>query len=366
MAGDFLYFTARSPTTVLAGRLVAGVGMGGGSSIYTMLAWTSHERDRTSSLSLAVATRNVGIVLGPALNLFLYHLNFDLGPYRVYGHNASGFLMSILWTLNFFMVIIMYFDPSRDTIAALDEETKPLTGSKNYGVQNGCHSNGTYRPLTIQEKGWNGFYETVKHYVREEIVALLAVQLFLFFNQCALEGFIPPFTKDHFGWDVFEISLFFCGAAFTILVVFLLLHYFKTTVADRAVVLAGLLINICGTGILLGFLPRMTSDYEVTKNVAIFVLGSGLNMLGYPCVLLASTGLLSKLTAMSHQGRTQGIRRVVSNTGMIMGPLWSGALMDSLYIMLSVMVALWLLVALMQGVSFKTLRDPGAARRVVE
>ena len=354
VGGDVLYFIAQSPNIVLAGRLVAGVGMGGGSSIYTMLAWTSHEKDRTSSFSLALAMRNIGIVLGPALNLFLYHIDFYLGPYHIYCNNASGFLMSILWTLTFFMMAFMYRDPS--PVPTDDkEESKPLT-SENYGVHKGYS---TPMCLTIQKKYCNGFCRTVGHYLREEIVVLLAIQLFQFFNQLSLESFIPPFTKDQFGWDGFDASLLFCGASVTTVLVFLvLIKCLKDKVADRSIIAAGLLINICGTGILLGFLPRMTPNDEILQNVAIFVLGCGLNMVGYPCVLLASAGLLSKLTAMSYQGRTQGVRRVVTNVGMIMGPLWSGALMDTLYIMLPVMFALWLLVALMQGMSFKRLQDP--------
>lgn len=371
---------------VLGGRLLAGVGMGGGSSIYTMLAWRSSEKDRTFAFSAAVAMRNIGVVLGPALNLFLVLIDIHVGPYHVHTNNACGFFMSILWTVNVLMVLCMYFDPPASSKAQNTTERK-MPHSPNLVVQVCCHLNypaatdvssrsdnketkplinqrhiqdsyGVHKSQTLDEKYSNGFRGFVGQYLREEIVVLFAVQFVQFFNQCAVETFIPPFGKDQFCWSVFDSSLLFAAASVTTVVVFLTMRCLKDRVPDRSIIVAGLLFNILGVAVLLGFLPRMVPNVDVTTNTAIFVLGCGLNIVGYPCVLMASAGLLSKLTAMSYQGRTQGLRRVITNIGMIMGPLWSGALMDHLYIMLSVMMALLLLVSLLHGLSFKSLREP--------
>ena len=383
VAGDVLYFIASSPEMVLGGRFLSGVGMGGGSVIYAMLAWTSSENDRTSSFSLAIALRNIGIVVGPGLNILLLHIDFHLGPYHIHLNNVAGFLMASLWTFNLLLMPCFYFDPQvrrpdgrnvkkecpdlpringkvtctipRGSSASSDDEREPLI-SESSDIQY------RYKVKTsdsMQKDVSSLFYAFADQYLRDEIVVLLAIQFVQFFNQCGLESLVPPFAKDTFGWTIFHSSLLFMAASIVTVAVYVILMCIKSRVSDRSIVIIGLLLDICGVALLVAFVPRMKPHHNVGVNTIIFVIGFGLAMTGFPAVLIATAGLLSKLTSMSWQGRTQGVRRVVTNIGMIMGPLWSGSLMDNLYIMLAAMLALLLYVSVLGGLSSKRLYEGG-------
>ena len=391
IGGNVMYFVANSKYMVLGGRMVSGVGMGAAASIFAQLAWTSTEKERTSVFSLALAMRQLGIMIGPALNIFLEKLKFKLGPFEVNENTIPGLFMAALWCLMQLIILIMYYDlPSIHETNSPDEENSiiPHNGVDHVIIGNDVtidesdaeivkhHANWRHPVGSIQAINSDSDVESstgdipniqksatkrasinwIDEYLREEIVLLLGYQFILFFNQCALESLLVPLTTELFGWDPIANSGFFCGAALIGLIIYLIIRFLSKTVSDRWIIALGLALETTALCYLMVFVPEMQPNHDVTKNEIIFLIGGAMVILGLPCFLVGSTSLLSKLTSMRTQGTTQGIRRVVANLGIIMGPLWAGSFLKRMRVMLGVMLGLQGMMVVMTALTFKKLK----------
>ncbi len=67
-----------------------GLGVTGGAVLFGELARVTTKRSRTGVFSLFMATRQVGLVVGPAFNLFLRKCHFTLGPFTVDKYTAPA------------------------------------------------------------------------------------------------------------------------------------------------------------------------------------------------------------------------------------------------------------------------------------
>lgn len=384
IGGNFMYFVGNSKYMVLGGRLVAGVGMGAGASIFAQLAWTSTEKERTAVFSVALAMRQLGILIGPALNIFLEKINFKLGPFKVSENTVPGLFMVALWCLMQIMIIFMYYDlpsihennfihedsdvQSRNRVdhMIINKSDGEIANHYPNSIHPGCSINSESGvESTASDDDIPNIHKTtsnrapinwINEYLREEIVVLLGFQFILFFNQCALESLIVPLTTELFGWDPIENSIFFCGASLIAMSVFLLIRFLSKRVSDRWIIALGLTLDTTALVYLLVFIPNMQPNRDVERNEIILLIGCVMVILGLPCFVVGSTSLLSKLTSMRTQGTTQGVRRVVTNLGIIMGPLWAGALLKRMYIMLGVMVGLQGMMVVMTVLSFRKLK----------
>ena len=85
-----MYFVAVNPSMVLGSRLIAGLGSGSGSSIFGMISRSTTKEERTATFSRLMSLRQIGLVIGPAFNLFLEKLDFFIGPLHVTSLTVPG------------------------------------------------------------------------------------------------------------------------------------------------------------------------------------------------------------------------------------------------------------------------------------
>ncbi|XP_026547223.1 major facilitator superfamily domain-containing protein 8-like, partial [Notechis scutatus] len=90
IAGNFMYFVGGSKWMLLSSRLVAGVGTGAGASIFGYLTRSTTSQERSKVFAAVMACRQVGLLIGPACNLFLRLCNFHLGPFVVNKFTSPG------------------------------------------------------------------------------------------------------------------------------------------------------------------------------------------------------------------------------------------------------------------------------------
>ena len=67
-----------------------GIGISGGAVLFGELARTTSKKQRTSVFSLFMSTRQIGLVIGPAFNLFLRICDFKIGPFIVDKYTAPA------------------------------------------------------------------------------------------------------------------------------------------------------------------------------------------------------------------------------------------------------------------------------------
>lgn len=401
IGGNIMYFIGKSKYMLLGGRLVSGIGTGAGASIFAQLAWTSTEKERTAVFSIALALRQFGLFIGPGLNIFLEKIHFQVGPFPVNKFSAPGIFMATMWCILQVIMIFMYFDlPSIHEVgSAYDHMTKQnqeqyksesddyTTTSTQSGKtvekeilsvrrsvasiqavstndENSCTSGDTTYHIPSVEthvirRGWSRY---VDEYIREEIVLLLGFQFILFFNQCTLESLVVPLTTRILGWSSIDNSFFFCGASVLAITIFFAVKSLSKRLADRWIIVIGLLFETTATCYLTVFMPVMKPLVDITKNTVIVVVGCALTIIGLPCFMVGSVSLLSKLTSMKMQGTTQGIRRVVTSLGTIMGPMWASSFLKRMYVMFGVMLSLQALLIVLTISSFQKLKVKSADR----
>ncbi|XP_070567590.1 uncharacterized protein [Ptychodera flava] len=149
IAGNFMYFVGINKYFIVLSRLVAGVGSGVGAAIFAQITHTTTKKERTAAISIAMASRQIGLLLGPGLNLFLEHLNGYIGPWEVNNLTSPGIFMCAMWILMEIMVIFMYYDipPLEEQEKILAEEAKEanqgnsVTGESDPLLVNAADSN---------------------------------------------------------------------------------------------------------------------------------------------------------------------------------------------------------------------------------
>ena len=83
----------------LIGRMIAGFGEGYVSAIWAELARITTEEERTRYFALLKVSGFLGIVLGPALNVFLKEIDFYIGNWHIDFRTSPGFFMALMWIL---------------------------------------------------------------------------------------------------------------------------------------------------------------------------------------------------------------------------------------------------------------------------
>uniref|UniRef100_A0A8C2WRK5 Major facilitator superfamily domain containing 8-like 2 n=1 Tax=Cyclopterus lumpus TaxID=8103 RepID=A0A8C2WRK5_CYCLU len=371
IAGNFMYFMGYSKWLLLSSRLVAGVGAGGGSSIFGFVTRSTKPEERAGIFAAIMACRQAGLLVGPAFNLFLRLCDFKLGPFVVNKYTSPGIFMCLLWVLLQFVVLALYWDvppiSSEEGTGMVemnqedDEEEVLLIGSDEEPLH-------TYRAVNSDQletststvlKPFKGFSASTE-LLREEVVVLLTAQFITLFNQTALETMVTPMTQRLFSFGELSNSLMYGLCGVEVILGFFFVRWLSGKVADRVVLAVGLIICCIACIWCLVFLcnPRGGYGWELLG----FIIGVFLQLLGLPFVAVAQVSLFSKVTAEKTQGFSQGVRRSVGGLATILGPLWAGGLTNNLYIMLGVMLALLIMITVMTGLSYGRLTEPRAVQ----
>ncbi|XP_061493419.1 major facilitator superfamily domain-containing protein 8-like [Rhineura floridana] len=394
IAGNFMYFVGSSKWILLSSRLVAGVGTGAGASIFGYLTRSTSFQERATVFAAVMACRQVGLLIGPACNLFLRLCDFQVGPFVVNKFTSPGLFMCLVWLLLQIIVVTMYYDlplpPSVRSVRAVptaprdvleEEEQEPLMRHED-GHEEAAES-GSYGSMSVAQREPaagnecryvpNGHladeevtkelekspfhdFSSMREYLREEVVVLLTAQFITLFNQTALETMVTPITQRYLNFGELENSImyFLCGVE--VIGGFFLVRCLSARLTDRVLLVLGLIICTIACIWCLFFLgwPQGTFAVLLTE----LVVGVFLQVLGLPFVAVSQVSLFSKVTAERTQGFSQGLRRSVGGVATILGPLWAGGLTNNLYIMLGVMMALLSLLTIMVGLSYAYLVEP--------
>nr|XP_056705975.1 major facilitator superfamily domain-containing protein 8-like [Euleptes europaea] len=390
IAGNFMYFVGSSKWMILSSRLVAGVGTGAGASIFGYLTRSTTLQERATVFAAVMACRQVGLLIGPACNLFLCLFDFPVGPFVANKYTSPGIFMCLVWLLLQFIVMTMYYDlplsppacPERVVPTSSDileeEEEEPLMrheAGQEEAVETGSYGSTCAEPLgdecryvsnghladeeaakVREEKGPFGNFSAWREYLREEVVVLLTAQFITLFNQTALETMVTPITQRYLNFGELENSLMYFLCCVEVICGFFLVRCLSSRLKDRVILVVGLVICNVACVWCLVFLGRPQGSFAVLLTE--LVVGVFLQVLGLPFVAVSQVSLFSKVTAERTQGFSQGLRRSVGGIATILGPLWAGSLTENLYIMLGAMMVLLTLLMIMVGLSYAYLVEP--------
>ncbi|KAG7274066.1 hypothetical protein CRUP_022451 [Coryphaenoides rupestris] len=335
--GNFMYFMGYSKWLLLASRLVAGVGTGAGSSIFGFLSRSTAPEDRSSVFAAAMACRQVGLLIGPAFNLFLRLCDFHIGPFVVNKYTAPGLFMCLMWSLLQLAVGFLYWDlPPRDKEdpgvrgvggrrgvegekrgeqeaedgfqkeeeeEEVVDEGKPLMASSEL---QGSYGATVVRPSPprsrISRDLSNGdlLSESPEPEEEEEPAGPFTRCSITRVSQCSVKKtMVTPLTQKYFNFGELENSVMYCMCGLEVIIGFLFVHWLSRRVVERVVLAVGLVIcNISAVWFLV-FMPNPIGDFpfQLTE----FIIGVFLQVLGLPFLAVAQVSLFSKVTSEKTQ-----------------------------------------------------------------
>ncbi|XP_077972707.1 major facilitator superfamily domain-containing protein 8-like [Styela clava] len=363
--GNILYFTSTNEYMVLGARLIAGIGSGAASSIFGMIARTTTPEERTSVFSLLMSLRQIGMIVGPAFNIFLHVLDFYIGKFHINEYTSPGFLMTIIWFLHSVLLIIVYKD--EDEKRQKIEETPTvdgvveISGDGATGVREEVRTKRA--PSMLENKKVKSF---VNEFLREEIVICLFATFFVMFAQTGLETAAAPMTLLFFGWGGLENSYLFCAGSVVVVSSFVALSFLSKKFSDRQLVLFGC-IGMIATYIMYFVYSAVLSYAEKydgnpkdcpTWLLPVFAINITMLTIAVPFLWVPQASLFSKITSKETQAFNQGVRMVTLRMGQIIGPIWASPMttIDRMPIMLAVDLFLTCMLTTMVYLSYNRLQ----------
>jgi len=110
VGGGIMYCLASSPALLFVARLISGCGKSISVAFLADICRSTSKSERTPVLLLLNISYQIGLMLGPAVNLILEHININISSFTINKLNAPGLVMAVLWSLVTVLVLTLYTD----------------------------------------------------------------------------------------------------------------------------------------------------------------------------------------------------------------------------------------------------------------
>ena len=67
-----------------------GIGAGATAVLFGEISRTTTQKQRTAAFTIVIAISEMGLIIGPAMNLFLRHLDYKFGPFVLNKYTSPG------------------------------------------------------------------------------------------------------------------------------------------------------------------------------------------------------------------------------------------------------------------------------------
>ncbi|XP_055864547.1 uncharacterized protein LOC106067077 [Biomphalaria glabrata] len=111
LVGSFLYFVGISQWLCVGSRFISGFGAASEAIALAEVSRYTTEKERTGIISNLVASRQIALLIGPGLNVFLREANFTIGIFEVNKFSSPGAFMVIMWSLLLLIILTLYTEP---------------------------------------------------------------------------------------------------------------------------------------------------------------------------------------------------------------------------------------------------------------
>ena len=299
VAASLLYLSASSAWIVVLSRLMGGVGNVASVALMAEVARSTSEEERSRVLIGFNVAQQVGLLFGPAANLFLRNAHFSiLGLIEVNKLNAPGFFMAVLYLVLEILIFAFYYDLHNGGDTVEEDESDNA----------------------VQAVSWNDYLNEM---LRPEIVAIIFVRFVALFGQTCMETIATPFMMTYYDYGDFENSLLYLFGGLVLIPMSLIMALASKRVSDRIFVAFGALVHI----VTLVWFIAMSANFgpHDRSGLPYFAVGVVLDLTSDIMILDFALSLLTKLVRDEIQGFATAIRRFMSNLAMLLGPIWGGA-----------------------------------------
>ena len=174
-------------------RLIGGIGNVAWVGVSADVCRATTPEERTPILVGFGIARQLGLLFGPACNLFLRNIHFSIGSLTVNKLNAPGLFLAVLYLILELLAAAFYFDLARLLQLERDAHRAERLESEGEGADiegelastdDGHRGVEEERPLLNPDVSWSEYKNEI---FRPEIIALMFLRFIGFFGQTCLE-----------------------------------------------------------------------------------------------------------------------------------------------------------------------------------
>ena len=337
--GSLMYFFGVSPLFMIFGRLIEGLGNPAMVAFTTDLCRATTLEERTPYLLLFNIAQQLGLLLGPACNLFLREIDFYIGSMHVNKLNAPGFFLFIVYALWEILAYFFYYDlkVAKEQESNDESDTSPILNQDIFSISQAEDALQEIRanPGAYDYVPWSRYIDEL---ARGEIVALIFIRFIGLFGQTCLETIVTPMMKEYFNYDDFANSILYLSGGGLLILVFIALTLLSKKFSDRSMILVGLIMNIVTYIWFICTVPHYKPGDR--SNLWSFAVGTVLDLVSIPILLDIGLSLYSKLLSDDVQGFGHAVRRFIASFAMFIGPIWGSGSLPWLNVLFSIPLVL--------------------------
>eukprot|EP00056_Hartaetosiga_gracilis_P006019 m.92138 g.92138 ORF g.92138 m.92138 type:complete len:707 (-) comp12350_c2_seq1:106-2226(-) len=155
VAGNFVYFIANDAYCILQARFLCGFGSGAAAASFAYLARASTIKERTTVVGSIVASRQFGILIGPALNFAFEGISIKMNPFIFDNLSSPGFIMTILWVFCGIFAMIWFKDMKPPSQHLDEDEGDARSRSKSNHSRTRAMSHRRWQSMSKRMEGSN-------------------------------------------------------------------------------------------------------------------------------------------------------------------------------------------------------------------
>lgn len=200
--GSCVYFLGISPGFILLSRLIEGLGNASFIVFTTDVCRATNPDERTPVLLLFNVAQQLGLLLGPACNLFLRNLDFSLfGLIHVNKLNAPGFFLIVIYLGFEILAYFLYYDLAKITKenSLIAQEEVPENENNEVTIADEAPEI-IIQPDMTPNVPWSRYAEEL---MKGEIIVLIFIRFIGLFGQTCLETIVTPMMKSFFDYGDF-------------------------------------------------------------------------------------------------------------------------------------------------------------------
>eukprot|EP01102_Stenamoeba_stenopodia_P001076 TRINITY_DN10947_c0_g1_i1.p1 TRINITY_DN10947_c0_g1~~TRINITY_DN10947_c0_g1_i1.p1 ORF type:complete len:507 (-),score=99.96 TRINITY_DN10947_c0_g1_i1:151-1671(-) len=330
--GSILYALALNPWMILTSRLICGIGANLGVVGSTYIIRTVASEERSGLFAGVSAFANLGMLLGPAVNLVLVQIKDVKLFYRftLTSYSSPGWVMVVLNIYCIYLALLLFKEPplpKHDHHDPEDEVTK--TGDESWRQ-------------TLRE--WWAPYRSLLN----EVTGILCFANFIFmFNQTTLETILTPLSKIVYDWQTLQNSYFYASMTVGFVIMFMIIQFLsdKLKIEDRILFFVGHVFQGAGFALMLAYYQYSSTWHP---HFIVFLMPTILLTIGLPFAWALISSMFSKhVPEERQQGLGQGLLNATSSLAAILGPYWSGFSLEvNAKLTFGLLVGFWVLLTI--------------------
>ena len=311
IGGNIMYSIPYSPYYLLTGRLIAGIGISLRSIMAAELTRCYEETESIKVFSLIMLVFNIGYIVGPVFAMPCIDININWYHFKITYGNAPVMILSLLYIIQYFLVVIFVHDLSR-TYDLKYHEKKRMTETTDKN-----------QPLILTENTKMKYLAKFSSGLEAYVLFFLS---FLYSNLMILfDMWIPVIVIHIIGWNVKSLNMIFLALAIcSVMVCFITTKFTLPKQFIGAMFISSFWMAIGALIILYGICYFKLTNIAIVALFVVLILVWSL--LDYVEEAYLATAL-AKMVPSSKQNFTECVRESFSSLGSVI------ALVSGVYIL---------------------------------